>query len=170
MGRTAYTPLLASKRKFQQHGKSGMWVSDWYPEIANCVDDLALFAVATLTAEPRRQRLPDEHGQRPGRPALPGVVGDLRAGQRQRNLPGYVVLLDYRRSARRPRNWCTGFMPSTYQGTRFRDGKTPILDLQPRPGQAPSSRAQARLHPGTQPAHLAGTPRGQRPRSPHRRL
>src|SRR5687767_6906285 len=34
MGRTAFTPLLASKRKFKQHGRSGMWVSDWYPHVA----------------------------------------------------------------------------------------------------------------------------------------
>src|SRR5258708_14398454 len=32
MGKTAYTPLLATKRQFKQHGQSGMWVSDWYPE------------------------------------------------------------------------------------------------------------------------------------------
>src|SRR5438105_4019755 len=37
MGRTAYTPLLASKRHFKRHGQSGLWVSDWYPEIASCV-------------------------------------------------------------------------------------------------------------------------------------
>src|SRR5262249_58188240 len=42
MGNTAYTPLLGSKRKFKQHGKSGLWVSDWYPEIATCADDIAL--------------------------------------------------------------------------------------------------------------------------------
>src|SRR5262249_49761637 len=42
MGRTAYTPLLASKRTFKQHGRSGTWVSDWYPEIAGCVDDIAV--------------------------------------------------------------------------------------------------------------------------------
>src|SRR5437870_2623632 len=41
MGKTAYTPLLASKRKFTQHGQSGTWVSDWYPQIAACVDDVA---------------------------------------------------------------------------------------------------------------------------------
>ncbi len=45
MGVTAGTPLLASRRKFQQHGQSGTWVSDWYPEIATCVDDLRSFAV-----------------------------------------------------------------------------------------------------------------------------
>ena len=42
MGRTAYTPLLASKRRFKQHGQSGLWVSDWYPHIATCADDLAV--------------------------------------------------------------------------------------------------------------------------------
>src|SRR3954453_13428958 len=42
MGRTAFAPLLGSKRKFKQHGQSGLWVSDWYPEIATCVDDLAV--------------------------------------------------------------------------------------------------------------------------------
>ena len=42
MGKTAYTPLLASQRKFKQHGQSGIWVSDWYPEIATCVDDMAV--------------------------------------------------------------------------------------------------------------------------------
>ena len=42
MGSTAYTPLLASQRKFKQHGQSGIWVSDWFPEIAHCVDDIAV--------------------------------------------------------------------------------------------------------------------------------
>src|SRR5947209_14938312 len=42
MGRTSGTPLLASKRTFKQYGDSGLWVSDWYPEIASCADDLAV--------------------------------------------------------------------------------------------------------------------------------
>src|SRR5262245_16232898 len=42
MGKTAHTPLLGSKRQFKRHGQSGQWVSDWYPEIAACVDDLAI--------------------------------------------------------------------------------------------------------------------------------
>src|SRR5262249_28857884 len=41
MGRTAFTPLLGSKRRFKRHGQSGMWVSDWYPEVATCADDIA---------------------------------------------------------------------------------------------------------------------------------
>ena len=35
-------PLLASQRKWKQHGQSGIWVSDWLPHIATCVDDLAV--------------------------------------------------------------------------------------------------------------------------------
>src|SRR5260370_2055445 len=32
MGRTAHTPLPASKRTFNRHGQSGIWLRDWYPE------------------------------------------------------------------------------------------------------------------------------------------
>ena len=35
-------PLLASKRKWKQHGQSGIWVSDWLPHIATCADHLAV--------------------------------------------------------------------------------------------------------------------------------
>src|SRR5262249_1036483 len=52
----------------------------------------------------------------------------------------YVVLLDYPEDPPGGgRNWGTGFMPSTYQGTRFRSGKTPILHL-----QAPDDRGGPR--------------------------
>src|SRR5690349_15865666 len=37
----AGSPLLGSKRAWKQHGQSGIWVSDWLPEIATCVDDIA---------------------------------------------------------------------------------------------------------------------------------
>src|ERR1700722_19900082 len=38
MGKTALTPRLGPRRKFARHGESGLWVSDWYPEIARCAD------------------------------------------------------------------------------------------------------------------------------------
>src|SRR5436309_1831253 len=34
--------LLASRRTFRKHGQSGIEVSDWFPQIASCVDDLCL--------------------------------------------------------------------------------------------------------------------------------
>src|SRR5205085_1263821 len=39
---TANNSLLPSKRQFKQHGESGLWVSDWYPNVAEHVDDIAM--------------------------------------------------------------------------------------------------------------------------------
>jgi hypothetical protein len=39
-------PLMASQRKWKQHGQGGLWISDWLPEIAGCADDLAVIRSA----------------------------------------------------------------------------------------------------------------------------
>src|SRR5437016_4578325 len=39
---TSDNGLLPSKRTFKQHGQSGIWVSDWYPEIARHADDITV--------------------------------------------------------------------------------------------------------------------------------
>jgi uncharacterized protein (DUF1501 family) len=66
-----------------------------------------------------------------GRPSL-GAWVTYGLGSENRNLPGFVVLLD---TEKEPpggsRVWGTGFMPATHQGTRFRSGKDPILHLTP---------------------------------------
>ncbi len=145
MGRTAFTPLLASKRRFKQHGQSGLWVSDWYPEIAKCADDLAV--VRSCWADGLNHVgsvcQMNSGSVLGGRPCL-GSWTLYGLGSLSENLPGYVVLLDY---AEDPpggaRNWSTGFMPATYQGTRFREGNTPVLHLQPPPSESgPAQRAK----------------------------
>jgi hypothetical protein len=138
MGRTAYTPLLASKRRFRQHGQSGLWVSDWYPHIATCADDLAVLRgchadglnhVGSVCQMNTGSILG-------GRPCL-GSWALYGLGSTSDNLPGYVVLLDYPEDPPGgARNWSTGFMPATYQGTRFRDGNTPVLHLRPPAAEA----------------------------------
>jgi hypothetical protein len=133
MGRTAFTPLLGTKRTFKRYGQSGQWVSDWYPEIATCVVDIAFLKgchadglnhVGSVCQMNTGSILG-------GRPCL-GSWALYGLGSASDNLPGYVVLLD---SADDPpggsRNWSTGFMPATYQGTRFRAGRTPVLYLEP---------------------------------------
>ena len=142
MGRTAYTPLLASKRKFKKHGDSGQWVSDWYPEIATCVDDIAfvkscyadgLNHVGSICQMNTGSVLG-------GRPCL-GSWTMYGLGSESDNLPGYVVLLDYPEDPPGgSRNWSTGFMPASYQGTRFRDGKTPVLHLEPPAAESDESQ------------------------------
>lgn len=133
MGVTAGTPLLGSKRKFRQHGQSGAWVSDWYPEIARCVDDLAIIRscwadglnhVGSICQMNTGSILG-------GRPCI-GSWAVYGLGTEGRDLPGYVVMLD---SQKDPpggnRNWSTGFMPATFQGTKFRDGDVPVLHVAP---------------------------------------
>jgi len=141
MGRTAHTPLLASKRKFSRQGQSGLWVSDWLPEVATCADKLAVLRSCHAdglnhVGSVCQMNTGSVLG---GRPCL-GSWALYGLGTASQELPGYVVLLDYPEDPPGGgRNWGTGFMPTTYQGTRFRAGKTPILHLQPdeaRPGAA----------------------------------
>jgi hypothetical protein len=146
MGRTAYTPLLASRRKFKQHGESGTWVSDWYPEVATCVDDIAILRSCRAdglnhVGSVCQMNTGSILG---GRPCL-GSWALYGLGSVREDLPGFVVLLD--RPEDPPggsRNWSTGFMPPTYQGTKFRDGPEPVLHLEPAHSAGPG-RQRAKL-------------------------
>jgi hypothetical protein len=146
MGSTAHTPLLASRRTFRRHGRSGIWVSDWLPEVAGCADDLAvlhgcradgLTHVAGLCQMNTGNILP-------GRPSL-GAWALYGLGTECEDLPGFVVLAD---SERDPpgggQNWGTGFMPASFQGTRFAQGSTPVLYAAPPPGVS-AARQQGKV-------------------------
>jgi Protein of unknown function (DUF1501) len=140
MGRTAYTDLLACKRTFRQHGQSGAWVSDWCPEIATCVDDIAL--VRSCTADGLNHVgsvcQMNTGSVLAGRPSM-GAWTCYGLGSESEELPGYVVLLDYPdEPPGGSRNWETGFMPAVYHGTKFRNGSTPILHLTPPDGVSPA--------------------------------
>ncbi|MGH7136667.1 MAG: DUF1501 domain-containing protein, partial [Pirellulales bacterium] len=129
MGRTAYTPLLGSKRSFRQHGESGAWVSDWYPEIARHVDEMAV--VRSCWADGLNHVgsvcQMNTGSILGGRPCL-GSWSIYGLGSENADLPGFVVLCDYpEEPPGGNRNWGTGFMPATFQGTKFREGGSPIL-------------------------------------------
>jgi hypothetical protein len=128
-------PLLACKRKFAQHGQSGLWVSDWLPHIARHVDDIAVIRSCQADGLNHVGSVCQMNTGSilPGRPCLGSWV-NYGLGSENRNLPAFVVMLD---TDREPpggaRNWGTGFMPATYQGTRFRGLPEPILHLHPPP-------------------------------------
>jgi hypothetical protein len=126
-------PLLPSRRAWKPCGESGIVVSDWYPMVGACVDDLCVIRscwadglnhVGSVCQMNTGSILA-------GRPSLGAWVG-YGLGTVNQNLPAFVVLLD---NDREPpggnRVWGTGFMPATYQGTRFRNGKSPVLHLAP---------------------------------------
>lgn len=126
-------PLLASQRKWTKYGECGLEVSDWYPHVGACADDLCV--VRSCWADGLNHVgsvcQMNTGSILAGRPSL-GAWVSYGLGTENENLPGFVVLLD---NDREPpggnRVWGTGFMPATFQGTRFRNGKVPVLHLTP---------------------------------------
>ncbi len=137
--------LLATARKFAQHGQAGAWVSECLPETATVVDDLAF--VKSMATEPINHapaKLFVNTGTTQfGRPSL-GAWVTYGIGSESRDLPGFVVLQS---GPRGPRGgaplWGSGFLPSTYQGVPLRQGPEPILDLARPPGVAERRQRQA---------------------------
>ncbi len=134
--------LLGSTRKFARHGQSGLAVSDLYPHLAGCVDDLAIIRgmYADSFAHGSGLLQMNTGFVRQGYPSLGSWV-TYGLGTVNQNLPGYVVLLDQHGGPiSGPPNWGSGFMPATYQGTQFRTTGEPILNLQPPPGVSPAQQ------------------------------
>jgi len=127
---TANNSLMGSPRKWKQYGKSGLWVSDWYPHIAQHMDDIAVLRscwanglnhVGSVCQMNTGDILA-------GRPSL-GAWLTYGLGSANRNLPTFVVLTDDKEVVGGPKNWSAGFLPASFQGTQFRTGDSPILHL-----------------------------------------
>ena len=123
--------LLASRRKFRQHGESGAWVSDLLPYTAGIVDDISI--VKTCKTElfnhaPAKLFMNTGSGQF-GRPSMGSWV-TYGIGSESSDLPGFVVLQSGPRGPRGGAvNWGSGFLPTTYQGVPLRSQGEPILNL-----------------------------------------
>jgi hypothetical protein len=127
----AKAPLLASKRKWKQHGKSGLWVSDWLPEIATCTDDLAVIRSCWANGINHSAGVCQMNtgSVLAGRPSL-GAWVSYGLGTSNQDLPAFVVMQDNSSTVvNGPRNWGSGFMPAVFQGTRLTGGAEPIPHL-----------------------------------------
>jgi len=127
---TGGNKLLASKRKWAKHGKAGLDVSDWLPHMASCADDLAVLRACWADGLNHVGSVCQMNtgSVLAGRPSL-GSWAVYGLGSENRNLPGFVVLTDGGEVTGGARNWGTGYMPATYQGTLFRGGASPVLNL-----------------------------------------
>ncbi len=134
-----HAPLMPSPRKWKRHGQSGLWVSDWLPHLAECVDDLTIVRSCQsdgINHSPAVCQM-NTGSILAGRPSL-GAWVTYGLGSENQNLPGFVVLTDdppgRNGVTNGPRNWGTGFMPATFQGTALVPGAEPIPNLQPPEG------------------------------------
>ena len=129
---------MGSPRRWKQHGSSGLWVSDWLPEIAGCADELAVIRSCWTDAVNHAGAVYQMNCGTPigGRPSLGSWVS-YGLGTENQDLPAFVVLLDSdtKRVFSGVRNWGPGFLPAVYQGTRLSAAGAPIRDLEPPAGQ-----------------------------------
>ena len=142
---TASNTLMPSNRTWKQYGQSGMSVSDWYPNVAQHVDSMAMFHscwadglnhVGSVCQMNTGSILA-------GRPSMGSWV-TYGLGSANQNLPTFVVLTDAAEVLGGAKNWSSGFLPATYEGTQFRRDGAPILDLAP-PSTITGERQRAKL-------------------------
>lgn len=153
--------LLGSRRRFAQHGDSGLWCSDALPRLATHMDKLAVikslyadsFAHGSAMLQMNSGRIIQGH------PSLGSWLA-YGLGSMNRDLPGYVVMLDPRGGPiSGAANWSSGFMPAAYQGTVFRAGGQPVLNLASASGlTSPMQRDLIDTANGLNAAHLAQRP------------
>ena len=125
------SPLLESKRKWKQHGQSGTWVSDWLPHTAKLVDEIAVLRGCWTNGINHSGGVCQMNTGSPlaGRPSLGSWV-TYGLGTENENLPSFIVMKDSGSSiANGPRNWGSGFMPATFQGTPITASNVPIENL-----------------------------------------
>src|SRR5262245_45662533 len=134
--------LLASKHVFRKHGQSGIEVSDWLPQIAECVDDICLLrgCHGDSVTHPESVYLMNTGSILMGRPSL-GAWATYGLGTENRNMPAFVVMPD---PAGWPKGgapaWGNGFLPASYQGTLVQGGATPVAHLKPPAGVSDSQQ------------------------------
>ncbi len=130
--------IVEPRWDFKQYGQCGKWVSDLFPHLGGCVDDIAFIHSMTADSPQHGSAMLQMNSGRilSGSPCLGSWV-NYGLGSVNENLPGFVVMLDPSGGPiSGPKNWSSGYMPAQYEGTILRTQGTPILDLKRRQGQS----------------------------------
>ncbi|MEY4565358.1 MAG: hypothetical protein RLY14_328 [Planctomycetota bacterium] len=134
--------LLASPWNFKRYGQSGIEVSDLFPEIGKCIDDIAVIRSMNggdfVSHGPALLNINTGNGAF-ARPCL-GAWTLYGLGSENQNLPGFISLSPslYHGGAQ---NYGSAFLPATFQGTRLGDGSTDFKNAKLSsltPAQSPS--------------------------------
>lgn len=123
--------VVGPKWKFKQYGQSGQWVSDLFPHLSTCIDDIAFIKSMTADSPIHGSAMLQMNSGKilSGSPCLGSWI-NYGLGTVNHNLPGFVVMLDPTGGPiSGAKNWSSGYMPASFQGTIMRSKGAPIIDL-----------------------------------------
>ena len=135
-------PVAPSAFKFAQHGKSGAWLSDLLPHTAKVADELCFVRSMYTEAINHDPAITffQTGAQLAGRPSM-GSWLSYGLGSENRDLPAFVAMVSG--SGGQPlydRLWGSGFLPTKFQGVKFRSAGDPVLFLSNPEGVDSSTR------------------------------
>jgi hypothetical protein len=135
-GMTAYQatfPTAPTVFQFARHGQSGAWMSELLPHTAKLADELCIMKslhTEAINHDPAVTFFQTGF-QLAGRPSIGSWLA-YGLGSENADLPSFVVLISQGRGnaqALADRMWGSGFLPTKFQGVKFRSGKDPVLYL-----------------------------------------
>lgn len=119
--------------EFRQRGKSGLWISELFPHLAEVADELTVIRSMVAESSSHTPATYQENTgfRSTGFPAF-GAWTSYGMGSETDELPAFVVLPDARgMPAGGTTHWSSGFLPAQHQGVMFQTKGAPIHDLQP---------------------------------------
>jgi hypothetical protein len=139
-------PIAPSRFRFTRHGQSGAWISELLPHTARIADELCFIKSMHTEAINHDPAITffQSGAQLAGRPSMGAWIA-YGLGSENRDLPAFVVLISQGTGnpADQPlydRLWGSGFLPSQYQGVKFRSIGDPVLYLSNPDGVNPEAR------------------------------
>jgi hypothetical protein len=124
--------VMASPWKFRQHGQSGLWISELFPHVASCADELCVIRsmVSKFPEHTSANYFLHTGSGFQGRPSM-GAWFSYGLGSENRDLPGFLVLNGGLIPPGGLDNFNSGFLPAAFQGSLFRPGDPPVANIKP---------------------------------------
>ncbi len=146
-GMTAYQakfPTAPSIFRFERHGEAGTWLSELLPHTAKVADELCVIRSMQTEAINHDPAVTffQTGFQLAGRPSIGSWIA-YGLGSENEDLPAFVVMVSQGSGgsqALADRQWGSGFLPTKYQGVKFRSGADPVLYLSNPPGYDGTAR------------------------------
>jgi hypothetical protein len=146
-GMTAFQskfPTAPSIFKFSRCGESGMWLSELLPYTSKVADHLCVIRSLHTDAINHDPAVTffQTGFQIAGRPSIGSWIA-YGLGSENHDLPAFVVMVSQgvgNTQALADRQWGSGFLPTRYQGVKFRSGADPVLYLSNPPGYSADAR------------------------------